>query len=152
MRAVVAFDSDPLEFRTAQQRIESTRPPRRDSGGPSVRYLRGPLNRFLYGVSHSYDVFGFASIYEHVRLEKELRRRVDVRLEQHDGGLRLIVGSVGRRPQVSVVCGVLAHFGVTLQRGRFISRAGSSRSTSSSCRTTKASSGAWSAPRWSCAA
>ena len=47
-----------------------------------------------------------------------------MRLEQHDGGLRLIVGSVGRRPQVSVVCGVLAHFGVTLQRSRFISAGG----------------------------
>lgn len=97
-------DSDPLEFRISQ----------------AHRGVRG-------GVSHSYvTFFGFASIYEHVRLERELRRRraVDVRLEQHDGGLPLIVGSAGRRPQVSAVCGVLAHFGVILQRGRFISAGG----------------------------
>jgi hypothetical protein len=121
-------DSDPLEFRTSQQCIEEY-----EAALGVIRVGRpsdisaARLNRFLYGVSHSYvTFFGFASIYEHVRLEKELRRRraVDVRLEQHDGGLRLIVGRVGRRPQVSAVCGVLAHFGVTLQRGRFISAGG----------------------------
>ena len=31
-----------------------------------------------------------------------------------------MIASVGRRPQVSVVCSVVAQFGVTLQRGRFI--------------------------------
>jgi hypothetical protein len=121
-------DRDPLEFRTSQQRIEEY-----EAGLGVIRVGRpsdisaARLNRFLYGVSHSYlTFFGFASIYEHVRLLKQLRRTrtVDVRLEQHDSAWRLIVGSVGRRPQVSAICGVLAHFGVTLQRGRFISTGG----------------------------
>jgi len=121
-------DRDPLEFRISQQRIEEFEAALGviRAGRPSdISAAR--LNRFLYGVSHSYlTFFGFASIYEHVRLLKELRRTrtVDVRLEQHDGAWRLIVGSVGRRPRVSTVCSVLAHFGVTLQRGRFISTGG----------------------------
>jgi UTP:GlnB (protein PII) uridylyltransferase len=81
------------------------------------------LTSFLSGVSHAYlAIFGFASVYEHVRLLRDLgrRRKVDVRLESHDGAWRLIIASVGRRPQVSVVCSVVARFGVTLQRGRFI--------------------------------
>src|SRR4051812_30569335 len=101
-------DSDPLEFRTSQQRIEEY-----EAAIGVIRVGRpadisaARLNRFLYGVSHSYlTFFGFASIYEHARLLKELRRTrtVDVRLEQHDDVWRLIVGSVGRRPQVSTVC------------------------------------------------
>jgi len=121
-------DSDPLEFRTSQQGIDEYEAALGviRAGRPSdISAAR--LNRFLYSVSHSYlTFFGFASIYEHVRLCKELRRKrtVDVRLEQHDGAWTLIVGSVGRRPEVSTVCSVLAHFGVTLQRGRFIGTGG----------------------------
>ena len=123
-----SVDSDPLEFRTSQLRIDEY-----EAALGVIRVGRpsdisaARLNRFLHGVSHSYlTFFGFASIYEHVRLVKALRRTrtVDVRLEQHDAVWRLIVGSVGRRPQVSTVCGVLAHFGVTVQRGRFISTGG----------------------------
>ena len=111
MRADVGnVDSDPLEFRTAQQRIEEYEAALGviRAGRPSdISAAR--LNRFLYGVSHSYvTFFGFASIYEHVRLEKDLRRRraVDVRLEQHDGGLRLIVGAsaAGRRCPPCAAC------------------------------------------------
>ena len=117
----VGIDSDPLEFRTAHQRIEEYEAALGviRAGRPSdISAAR--LSRFLHGISHSYlTFFGFASIYEHVRLLRDLRRRraVDVRLEEHDGAWRLIVASVGCRPQVSMVCGVLAHFGVTLQRG-----------------------------------
>ena len=120
----VSTEHDPLVFRTALQRVDEFEASLEviRAGRPSdISAAR--LSSFLDGVSQSYlAIFGFASIYEHIRLLRDLRRRrkVDVRLEAHDGAWRLMIASVGRRPQVSVVCSVVAQFGVTLQRGRFI--------------------------------
>ena len=47
-----------------------------------------------------------------------------MRLEAARRRVAADVASVGRRPQVSIVCSAVAHFGVTLQRGRFISTGG----------------------------